>query len=121
MTHAKLPATHRIVVAKATRAENDEAILKSWLDGLRSQHTRRNFETTARRLLAALPMGLRGATVEDVRDALEKVSHGVGPATANQYVLRVKSPLSYARKIGYMQFNAGVTIKAQSDSNRGAT
>ena len=46
---------------KATRAENDEQILKSWLDNVNSPHTRLNFEITARRFLDALAMGLRAA------------------------------------------------------------
>jgi hypothetical protein len=29
---------------RGTRAETDEQLLKSWLDSLHSQHTRRNFE-----------------------------------------------------------------------------
>jgi integrase/recombinase XerD len=67
-------------------------------------------------------MGLRSAAVEDVRAALAKVTHGVGDATARQYVLRVKSLLGYAHKLGFSPFNAGATIKIRSDSaNRGAT
>jgi hypothetical protein len=55
-------------------------------------------------------MGMRDATVEDVRDALEKASHGVGDAARRQYVLRVKSLLGYAHKLGYTVFNAGVVV-----------
>jgi integrase/recombinase XerD len=117
----KLPAPYRVTVLRGTRAESDEQLLKSWLRSLHSQHTRRNFETTARRFLDALPMGMRDATVEDVRDALEKASHGVSDATRRQYVLRVKSLLGYAHKLGYTIFNAGATMKVRSDSNRGAT
>jgi integrase/recombinase XerD len=83
---------------------------------LHSPHTRRNFEVTARRFLAELPMGLRSAAVEDVCEALGKVTHGVGDATARQYVLRVKSLLGYAHKLGFAPFNAGATIKVRSDS-----
>jgi hypothetical protein len=81
----------------------DEQLLQSWLDSLNSPHTRRNFETTARRLLAELPMGLRSATVEDVRDALRKVTAGLAGTTASQYVLRAKSLLTYAHKLGRSQ------------------
>jgi integrase/recombinase XerD len=109
-------------VVKATRAETDEQILKSWLDNLNSPHTRLNFEITARRFLDALPMGLRSATVEDVRDALATVSRGHSDATARQYVLRIKSLRGYAHKLGYTPFNAGATIKVRSESShRGAT
>ena len=55
----KLPVPHRIAVVKATRAEDDEQLLQSWLKSLSSPHTPRNLEMTARRLLAELPMGLR--------------------------------------------------------------
>jgi integrase/recombinase XerD len=115
-------ATQRIVSqASGTRASTDEQLLASWLASLGSPHTRLNFETTGRRFLAALPMRLRAAKVEDVRDALEAVSRGLSEATARQYVLRVKSLLGYAQKLGYTRFNAGATIKVRSDSaNRGA-
>ena len=67
-------------------------------------------------------MGLRAATKEDVRDALKIVTHGVSKATGKQYILRAKSLLSYAHKLGYTPFNAGAAIKVKYDSaSRGAT
>jgi hypothetical protein len=53
----KVTVSHRIGVVRATRAECDEELLQSWLKSLSSRHTRRNIETTARRILAELPMG----------------------------------------------------------------
>jgi integrase/recombinase XerD len=75
------------------------------------------------RFLAELSAGgLRGATIEDVRAALGRISQGVAETTGRQYVLRVKSLLSYAHRLGYAQFNAGVAIRVRSDAhNRGAT
>ncbi len=70
------------------------------------------------RFLEALPIGLRKATVEDVREALAQITEGKTDATAQQYVLRVKSLLSYGHKLGYMPFNAGVTIKVRPDQSR---
>lgn len=111
--------TARIGLLAATRARSDNELVQSWLSSLASGHTRRNFETTAQRLLAALPgVGLREATVEDVRDALDTITAGAGDATAAQYVLRAKSLLSYGHKLGYMPFNAGVTIKVKPDQSR---
>ena len=120
---SKVPANLPITLVKATRAESDEALLKSWLRSLNSPHSQRNFEVTARRFLAELPEGgLRTAAVEDVRDALTSMSKGLSEASARQYVLRVKSLLGYAHALGYTPFNAGATIKVHSDaSNRGAT
>src|SRR5215471_957244 len=119
----RLPAVHITTVGRATRAESDEQMLESWLASLTSPHSRRNFEVTVRRFLAELPAGgLRAATVEDTRDALDRITREVSEATGRQYVLRVKSLLGYAHRLGYAPFNAGATIKVRSDTrNRGAT
>src|SRR5262245_58858364 len=105
-----------VIVARATRADSDEQLLSSWLSSLTSAHTRRNFETTARGFLAGLPMGLRAATVEDVRDALAAITDNKSDASARQYVLRAKSLLSYLQRVGYTPFNAGSVIKVRSDT-----
>jgi integrase/recombinase XerD len=118
----KMPTNLPITLVRATRADSDEALLKSWVRSLGSSHTQRNFEVTARRFLAQLPEeGLRAATIEDVRDALAGISAGLSEASARQYVLRVKSLLGYAHALGYTPFNAGATIKVRSTGNRGAT
>src|SRR5262249_23846485 len=96
-----LPAI-RIEALSATRARNDEKLAASWLDSLRSAHSQRNFAMTAQRFLAALPKGLRAATVEDVRDAIVAATLGASTATARQYTLRIKSLLSYGHELGYM-------------------
>ena len=118
MARETLPA-HRIGTLAGTRAQTDAELVKSWADNLRSAHSRRNFEKTALRFLDALPAGIRQATVEDVREALTKITERASDATARQYVLRVKSLLSYGHRLGYMPFNAGVTIKVKSDQHRG--
>jgi integrase/recombinase XerD len=111
---------HRIgTLAAGTRAKSDAELVRSWADSLRSAHSRRNFEKTALRFLDALPAGIRKATVEDVREALAAITEGASDATAQQYVLRVKSLLSYGHKLGYMPFNAGVTIKVRPDQSCG--
>jgi hypothetical protein len=74
-----------------TRAKNDDELVKSWLASLTSAHTRRNFAKTVDRFREALEANLRTATVEDVREALAKITEGLSDATAQQYVLRVKS------------------------------
>jgi integrase/recombinase XerD len=111
-----VPAVQRIgILAAGTRAKSDHELLKSWLASLNSDHSRRNFSQTAERFLAELlPLTLREATVEDIRDALTKITNSLGDASASQYVLRVKSLLTYGHKLGYLPFNAGVTIKVRS-------
>ena len=116
-----LPAV-RTVAMGATRARSEEALVASWLASLKSAHSRRNFAMTAQRFLTALPMGLRAATVEDVRDAIAAATVGASAASARQHTLRIKSLLSYGYDLGYLPFNAGVRIKVQSDAgHRGAS
>lgn len=102
----------------ATRATTDEKLVRSWVDSLVSAHSQRNFRATADRFLAVMPMGLQKATVEDVRDALDALTVGASDATARQYVLRVKSLLSYAHRLGYAPFNASVAIKVKPDQSQ---
>ena len=109
-----VPLQSRVVATpKATSAETDEQLLRSWLASLGSPHTKRNFEQAGRRFLAGLPQGLRHATVEDVRASLDLMTHGLAPSSAQQYVLRAKSLMGYAHQLGYTVFNAGTTVKVR--------
>ena len=84
--------------------------------GFAGDGARANFKTTAERFLEALrPIGLREATVEDVREAIDKVTEGRSPTTARQYALRIKSLLTYGHTLGYTPFNAGVALKVKLD------
>lgn len=100
-------------IGAGTRATTDRELVTSWVNGFTSQHSRRNFEATALRFIEALPMGLRAATVEDVREALSSLVEGKATATARQYVLRVKSLLGYGHRLGYLMFNAGAELKVK--------
>jgi len=98
----------------ATRASSDGDVLTSWVESLTSAHSRRNFGATGNAFLTALGMNLRAATVEDVREALTKLTVAVSKSTGRQNVLRVKSLLSYEHRLGYLQFNAGAVLKVRS-------
>jgi hypothetical protein len=81
----KLPVPHRIAVVKATRAESDEQLLSRG-----SSHSARRVRGgTSRRTACShrAADGTANATVEDVRTALENVTHGVGKVTRH-HVLR---------------------------------
>ncbi len=100
-----------------TRAETDQQLIASWLDGLGSQITRAKFKTTADRFIEILSgkgITLRTATVEDVREAIETLSEGKAPSTARQYAQRIKSLLGYGHRLGYLVFNAGATIRTKA-------
>ncbi|MES0404365.1 MAG: tyrosine-type recombinase/integrase, partial [Hyphomicrobium sp.] len=114
----KPPARISTLNTVGTRARNDRELVASWLASLGSPQTRRVFKPRAEAFLAALPSGLRNATVEDVREALAVITADVADSTANQYVLQIKSLLSYAHRLGYTPFNAGVVIKVRPDQSR---
>jgi single-stranded DNA-binding protein len=108
---AVVPTTFR-----ATSATSDEMLVASWIAGLTSKHSKRNSRRTADRFLAALaPLGLRDATIEDIRSALDTITTGLAPSSRSTTVGQVKSLLSYGTKLGYLPFNAGVTIKNKAD------
>ena len=112
----KLPAAITITAIAATSATTDRQLVDSWVASLGSAHSRRNFETTATRFLNALQQPLRQATVEDVRTALETLTASLASTSARQAVLRIKSLLTYGHRLGYLRFNAGVTIKVRAAS-----
>ncbi len=117
----ELITTRVVALPAATSATNDEQMLLSWVASLNSDHSRRNFEMIGRRFLRRLPdAGLRGSTIEDVRQSLNFITRGLSERSAKQYVLRCKSLMSYAHTLGYMPFNAGTSIKVRSEGNRGA-
>ncbi len=100
-----------VTVTRATRASSDDELVASWLAGLASPRTRRNFGATAKRFLTALGMSLRTATVEDIRDALGTLTSGVSASTGRQYVQRVRSLIGYGHRLGFLTFNAAAVIK----------
>jgi integrase/recombinase XerD len=101
-------------VAAATSAVTDEQLLASWLATFDSPHSRSNFERTGRRLLAELPEGgLRRTTVEDLRDAVARITVGFAPSSRRQVLARCKSLFSYANRLGYAPVNVGAVLKAK--------
>jgi site-specific recombinase XerD len=107
-----LDTVQAIATAKAI---SDEQLTAYWVASFNSAHTRRNCESIAQRFLAALGAPLPSATAEDVREALMAITTSLRPTSARRTVLRVKSLLSYGRRLGYLHFNAGAVIRVQGD------
>ena len=63
----KLPAPVTIATIVATSAKTDKQLVASWVGSLNSDHTRRNFETTANRFLAALGKAIAWPWMKDRR------------------------------------------------------
>ena len=99
-----------------TRARSDDELIASWLAGMGSAATRANFATTADRFLSMLSargLTLRTSTVEDVRENIAALGEGKAASTRVQYANRVKSLISYACRLGYVQFNAGAAVRVR--------
>ena len=82
---------------------------------LNSDHTRRNFETTASRFLAALQVPLRSATVEDVRAARPHHRRACHLQRAPGRVAREVAAVLWA-PARLPAFNAGAVIKVRSEA-----
>lgn len=116
MTDMTMPVGGAVTIttlAAGTRARTDHELLASWVDGLTSAHSKRNFGATVLRFLEALPCSLREAKVEDIRLAIASISDGRSAGTTRQYVLRVKAFLAYGHRLGYLVFNAGAVLKVK--------
>jgi hypothetical protein len=101
----------------ATHTFSDDNIVRSdakWLIKEMNSVTSTRSEVCAH-LLEALAMGLRAASVVDVRDALATVVSWRSDATARQYVLRVKSLLGYASSSA-IRFSTQATVALRSPS-----
>lgn len=98
----------------ATRARNDAEMIDSWLSSMGSPITRSRFATTAKvfmEILGRRGLTLRDMAVEDMRDCLDELTAGKATSSSLQYMARIKGLISYAHKLGYLQFNAGAPIK----------
>ena len=86
----------------------------------RPRTRRRNFEATALRFLEALAgRAAQGARSRTCARRSASLTANCSAGTGRQYVLRIKSLLSYAHRLGYTPFNAGVVLKVKSAA-RGA-
>ena len=110
--HARQPVSLGAPAPLLTSARTDQELVDSWVDGMGSEHTRVNFEPTARAFLAALaPVTLRATTVEQVRGAIDAISSHMRASSRAQVLARVKSLLGYAKRVGFTQFDPGPVLR----------
>jgi site-specific recombinase XerD len=119
----RIPATVEQVGAynlALTEARTDVAMVNAWLQQHEtSRHTRAAYERVARRFLLALTVELRAAKLEDMRrafDALSRLENGAqaSRATAAAQTAAVKSLLTFAKRVGYLQANLGELFKLKA-------
>jgi site-specific recombinase XerD len=104
--------TAQLAVTPA-QADNDAQVLGMWLARSESPHTRRAYERTVRELLAHAGRPLAALRVSDVQAWLETLTDKA-PATVRQRLAAIKSLMTFAHELGYIEFNAGRVLKAPS-------
>ena len=104
--------TAQLAVTTA-QADNDAQVLGMWLARSESPHTRRAYERTVRELLAHAGRPLAALRVSDVQAWLETLTDKA-PATVRQRLAAIKSLMTFAHELGYIEFNAGRVLKAPS-------
>jgi integrase/recombinase XerD len=89
--------------------EHDQEVISMWLHG-RSEHTEHAYNQDVQKLLSFAGKTLQDTTLQDLQrfsDSLDDLSDATRSRTLNA----VKSLLSFAHELGYVQFNVGAALK----------
>ncbi len=106
-TIAPRPAPQTAVVGTTCSADDERALLTSWLHG-RSPHSTRAYQANIARFLAYVDKPLAAVTLADLQDYADTlVAAGLAPASQARMLAAVKSLLSFAHTTGYLPFNPG--------------
>ncbi len=105
MTNALLPI----------QAAHDEQMIALWLHG-RSERTQRAYQADIARFLACVGKPLPLVTLGDLQAFADSLDH-LAPNSRKRTLSAVKSLLSKAQKIGYLQFNVGAALELSSTKN----
>ncbi len=115
-----LPIPSRYEVASLTAATTYEEFVETWLEQhSTSPHTRRAYERTAARFIAAVGVPLRKARLEDVRRGFEALAVRADGTPASRATLMaqtamVKSLLSCGARLRYLSANLGELFKLKA-------
>lgn len=103
----------------ATRATSDMQLVASWVEGVRSPHTRRLYNRVGSQILSWLDvrgLTMRSLQLEDVRELVAELSGRVSARSSKATTANVvKSLLSFAHRSGYMPFNGSAFVRRGSD------
>lgn len=90
-------------------AKSDEQLIGLWLHN-RSEHTSRAYQADVGKFLAFVGKPLRAVTLADVQ-AFENSITSLADTSRSRALSAVKSLLTFAQRLGYLQFNVGAVIK----------
>lgn len=100
---------HQTQAVMPQQAGSDEGMIALWLHG-RPASTRTAYEGDAAQFTAYVGKPLRSVTVGDVQGFADALA-GLKPASRARKLSTVKSLLTYAHRLGYVQFNVGAAIR----------
>lgn len=98
-----------------SQADNDHQVIAMWLHG-RPHTTRRAYAYEVQRVLDAVEKPLAQITLGDLQDFFSTLDD-LAPAPRARAINAVRSLLSFAQKIGYIQFNPAAAIQSPKIKN----
>ncbi len=100
-------------------ARDDAHLMALWLQGQRSEHTRRAYRRDLDQFLdAAGGPRLQAVTAADLQAWQATLRQRCAPATVNRKLASIRSLLSFAHKTGYLLFNIGGVVNTVPQPNR---
>jgi len=93
------------------QAHNDQQVISLWLHG-RSPHTQKAYSSDMVRFLKFVNKQLRVITLGDLQSFADSlIEENLKPASQNRILAAVKSLITFAYKIGYLQFDISKPLR----------
>lgn len=102
----------------SAHASTDDEVIKLWLHG-RPVNTQRAYRREIERFQNFVQKTLRTVTLGDVQDFADSISD-IEHSSMARALAAIKSLMSFAHEIGYVQFNVGTAVRLPTVRNRRA-
>lgn len=103
---------------KPAQASTDDEVIKLWLYG-RPGNTRRSYLHEVQRWRCFTQKPFRAVTLGDIQEFADSLSEMKSSSVARA-LAAIKSLMSFAHEIGYVQFNVGTAVRLPTVRNRRA-
>jgi integrase/recombinase XerD len=113
---ALVQTNQRKQLAQLSPVDAQQRLVEMWLHG-KSLNTVSAYRSYITRFFGFLGQPLQSVTVEDLFAFSESLAE-LAPNTQTVYLACIKSLISFAHKIGYMQFNVGAALKLTKSADR---
>jgi integrase/recombinase XerD len=96
-------------------AKSDDQLIQLWLHQ-KSTHTQRAYRSDVERFRAFVQKPLQAVTVLDIQ-SFEISNDNLSPASKARTLSSIKSLLTFANRVGYVQFNVGAVVQLPKIKN----